>query len=173
MENFTLAMQLVFQHEGEEFVDNPNDSGGPTKWGITLEDLKEVGIPATVDEIKSLTQVIVLPIYKQLYWDKLFLDQVKDQKLSAIIMDQAVLHGVPHMAYLLQKISKVKQDGIVGAITMGAINTLNPKNVCLDILSSELISYCQIAINNPKDVVFLMGWINRIISLYNYVFYSH
>ena len=53
--NFDSIMSFVFQHEGG-FVDNPDDPGGVTNLGVTLNVWSRwLKRPVTVDEMRALT----------------------------------------------------------------------------------------------------------------------
>jgi len=61
--NFDIAFDRLMGHEGG-YVNNPNDPGGETNWGISKRSYPDV-------DIKNLTREDAKVIYKRDYWDKI------------------------------------------------------------------------------------------------------
>lgn len=59
----------ILNREGDKYTDNPSDSGGATKWGITQATLSKVrGRPVTKDEVKALTRAEAYQIYYDIFY---------------------------------------------------------------------------------------------------------
>lgn len=159
--SFESAFSKVLLVEGG-FVDHPDDKGGPTNLGITIKTLSDfLGRDATVEEVRSLDVDTVRKIYKQNYWDRLKLSHIIDSKFADIIFDQAVNRGTRRVAEQIQRIVEVKQDGVIGPITLKAINNMEPKKLLISFIKSTQDAYVSIVANNPSQAVFLSGWIKR------------
>lgn len=159
--NFEKAVLEVIKVEGG-YVDHPNDRGGATNYGITMEVLRDhLGKDITKDDVRNMNIHTAKEIYKKEYWDRLRLDFVMDKRVSQVIFDQAVNRGVIRVARQVQRIVKVKEDGIIGPISLGAINKYDPIQFIIDFFKVSQISYLNIVRNNPSQIVFLNGWINR------------
>ena len=89
----SIAKTLV--NEGG-YVDNPNDSGGPTKYGITQRDLPG-------EDIEKLTPERATAYYLENYWKALY-SQIDSQAVADKIFDMGVLFGVGTAIKLLQNI---------------------------------------------------------------------
>ena len=161
MGDFKKGFGYVLQNEGG-YTNDANDSGGPTTWGITMEEYARFkGRGVSIDEVKKISQKEAETIYKRNYWDVLNLDGVKNDAVATAIFDQAVNRGVRTVAKAIQGIVGVPQDGHFGPITLKAINSAEEKNLIEAISKEAANSYKQIADKNPKNKVFLRGWLAR------------
>jgi len=156
MADYKIAVQKTLIHEGG-YVNNPNDSGGPTKYGITQKDMPGV-------DIQSITPDQAIAYYAEHYWKPLY-SQINDQTLAEKLFDMGVLFGVKTAVKLLQismhPILNVVSDGVFGPNTLAAVN----ENGNLAAYRVVLLNHCVDVVNhNPQDVEFLHGWTNRIQS---------
>jgi lysozyme family protein len=155
MADFRIAVKLTLTHEGG-YVNNPNDSGGPTKYGVTQKDLPGV-------DIESLTEDQAISYYAEHYWKALY-SEIADQNVADKVFDMGVLFGIGEAVKLLQLALHVDNDGDFGAETLAAVNNANPDQL-LGIYKTLLTSYTlRIALNNPQDRIFVTGWGRRINS---------
>jgi lysozyme family protein len=167
--SFESAISEVLLAEGG-YVDHPDDRGGPTNYGITQKTLSDfLGREATKEEVRSMTIDTVRQIYKSNYWDRLKLSFVIDSRLSNVIFDQAVNRGTRRVAEQIQKIVGVKQDGIIGPLTLKAINNMDSKKMLLNFIKQSQDAYVSIVTHNPSQLVFLSGWIKRTHKFLDYV----
>jgi lysozyme family protein len=93
MADFDTAINLVLKHEGG-YVNNPDDPGGETNFGISK------AVYPSLD-IKSLTIEEAKQIYLRDYW-KPYMEQEPNQLLANCALDCAVNmgSGVAHSLYL-------------------------------------------------------------------------
>lgn len=173
MGDFNEAVKIVFSHEGG-FVDNPDDRGGPTKFGITQKTLsKFLNATVTVNTMRDLDEATARAIYKKNYWDVMRLDEIKDQRLCNIMMDLGVLQGTAAPVKALQRLllDLEYDDGIMGPMTINAANESktfrdHPVDALpLWVLQDSTEDFFMLAIKNPTQRKFLNGWINRVGSL--------
>ena len=91
--NFQFCLDKIFQFEGG-YVDNPHDSGGATKWGITTRTYAEfIDKPINEVNIKDLTKGVAAIIFKRAYWNQIDGDNLPS-RIDMIIFDFAVSAGV-------------------------------------------------------------------------------
>lgn len=158
MADFKISVQKTLIHEGG-YVNNPNDKGGPTKYGITQEDMPGV-------DIASITPEQAVAYYAEHYWKTLY-SQINDQLLADKLFDMGVLFGVGTAVKLLQislqapgQIAAVA-DGQFGPITLAQTNERGN----LAGYKTVLFNHCMDVVNrNPQDAEFLHGWTTRIAS---------
>ncbi len=160
----------VLKREGG-FIDDPDDRGGPTHYGVTVEALcefrREAGgfVPKTVGDIreaiKSLSKDEARAIYQRLYIDKPRFGEIKHPELRALVIDTGVLHGRHRAARWLQSVAKVKADGWVGDITLGAVNGRSWRPVYLGLLARRYRGFADFVQSKPSQLKFLKGWVNR------------
>lgn len=167
MSNFDQAFQRLLGIE-QGFTNNPNDSGGATKFGVTAAMLAIYRkVPqVTVQDVQNLTVDEAKLVYKSQFWDPLRLDVVNSFPVAYAIFDQSVNGGQVTAAKRVQATiselgTTVKIDGLIGAITIGAVNLAKPPEFLLKFCEMSQLAYLQIATDNPKDLVFLKGWITR------------
>lgn len=120
--SFDAAIEYVIRNEGG-YVNDPDDPGGETKYGIS-----KARYPAL--DIKSLTKEQAKNIYWNDYWIENNLNQVADPAKATAILDTVVNHGkggalvqqsLNNMGYSLAV------DNRIGPQTISAINTSNAK----------------------------------------------
>jgi lysozyme family protein len=155
MADFTQAVQKTLIHEGG-FVNNPHDSGGATKYGITQADMPGVNI-------KNLTQEQAVAYYQEHYWKPLY-SQINDQPLAEKLFDMGVLAGVKTAVRVLQLTMQsetaIVPDGEFGEQTLADVNQ---ETDLLPRYRTMLIQhFINIVNNKPEDGVFVQGWINRV-----------
>lgn len=179
MGNFDQAVQFVLDNEkGLEL--NANDPGGATNFGISLRFLRDIpgdrmrkyGIfysDLTVETIATLTVDQAKLIYKGEFWDKAPFDGLQDQSICNYVFDMAVLHGEVQAIKILQRAvwalknqkDIIHDDGILGDVTLVVVNSCISFNL-LCCLMSERAGFCRLlTVENPKEGVFLDGWLNR------------
>jgi lysozyme family protein len=155
MADFNKAFKKVLKFEGG-YVNDKSDSGGETKYGISKKAFPNL-------DIKNLTSKEAKEIYKKFYWDRIRGDKIKNQKIAELIFDTAVNMGVSFAIRTAQKIIGVKQDAIIGPITLGVLNKWNEEIFIKDYKLARIAKYVNIAKGN--NIKFLRGWIKRVLEV--------
>lgn len=128
MANYNIAYNKVIKVEGG-YVNDSDDAGGETYMGISRKFNPNAKFWKVIDEIKSINKNItnkemnailkknnsiigeIKNIYKNKYWDKLYLDNLNSQKIAEELFDTAVNMGVSVAIKILQNSLRVKTDG--------------------------------------------------------------
>lgn len=161
MANFDEAFDFVIAREGG-YVNHPNDPGGPTNFGITLETLAFWrGERVTAEDVKRLTKDEAKMIYQVRYWKQVACDKVNSDKIATLLFDQAVNRGPKTAARMLQKVCGVDDDGVIGPKTLAVINTSLELPLGLAFIKACQNAYVDIALSSKAKSVFLKGWLNR------------
>lgn len=139
----------ILGHEGG-YSDDPDDPGGETKWGISKRSYPHL-------DIKNLTVEDAAEIYKRdflapLKWER-YADGVAYQ-----ILDFGVNSGPRTAIKRLQRELGVKDDGVVGPITIARINALSESDLIM-ILIAARIEYMTDLRNWPEHG---RGWMRRM-----------
>ena len=169
MANFNLYFPHLLIYEGG-YVDNPNDKGGPTKYGVTLANWIKYGYDKDNDgdidkvDLKTITVEDASKIAKKYYWDNVKGDLINSQSVAEFIADWAYNSGTSTAIKKTQKLLGLIDDGIIGPKTLLAINSADPKTLFERLKASRTAFVRAIVENNPKQGVFLKGWENRINS---------
>lgn len=159
-----LLMPKILQWEGG-FVDDPLDAGGATNKGVTLTTFRQFyGRDATVEQLKNITDKQWLHIFRSGYWDKWKADHIANQSIADIVVDWAWCSGVKASIREVQRLLGVSDDGIVGKITLDAVNSANQQELFTDIKIERIAFVEDIIRRKPNQIKFLRGWKNRIDS---------
>jgi lysozyme family protein len=152
----------IIRREGG-FVDNPSDRGGPTKFGITQATLAEWrGSPVTANDVEALTVDEARSIYRALYIDKPGLDALPEP-LRGLVVDTAVQSGGKTAVRLLQTaLGGPAVDGILGPVTMAAIQYANPALLYRKMLAGRIRYLGEVITVRPANAEFAKGWMARV-----------
>lgn len=173
MSEFLLALPTVLRHEGG-YVNNPNDPGGATKYGISLRWLKSQGLHGDVNgdlvvdiaDILALTPDTAAGFYRVNWWEKYGFGRVIDQTVATKVFDTAVNMGTPRAVKFAQQAAIAlgfvlsAPDGLMGPNTVLALNSLPAANLLHKYQDLQAGFYRQLA-TDPKLTQFLAGWLNR------------
>jgi lysozyme family protein len=165
---FSSCIQYVLDNEGG-YTNDPNDSGGPTNFGITQEDLAEwYKRPVSAAEVQSMSVKTAEQIYFFNYWNPLNLGQIPSNNICTCILDTGVNQGTGTAARFAQKASNacgitpiLNVDGMLGDFSMANINACNVNDFIDAYVTSVLARYQEIVTQHPTQQVFMNGWTNR------------
>lgn len=157
-DNFDNSLALILKFEGG-YSNDPKDPGGPTNMGITKKTydayrrVKRLGTQSVVDistgEVKN--------IYRREYADKIQFDRLP-AGLDFALLDFAVNSGVSRAAKYIQKIVGTTTDGVIGSVTLAAIDA-QPVN-------QLILNLCNLRRKFVRSLKtykrFGKGWENRI-----------
>lgn len=175
--------------EGRIFTNDPNDPGGPTKFGITLKALSSYrGHPCTADDVRNLQESEARDIYYQFYVTKPKFGPVLAlaPKLGAECVDSGVNCGTERACMWLQTAlnafnrsnitppdyPELKVDGDLGPKTIGALGTFIrlrgatlAETVLLRAMNSQQGAYyLSLGLKDPKFESFMFGWFSQRVS---------
>ena len=114
------AVSFILEQEGG-YVNNPNDPGKATKYGISKKEYPDL-------DIENITLEQAKKIYKRDYWDRCKCSFIPDS-LSIALFDFAVNSGTKKAITYLQKALEVPADGVIGNQTISACNREPTKKV--------------------------------------------
>ena len=122
MADSKILAPFILYYEGG-FVNDKDDPGGATNKGVTLATFRQVfGDKKTVVDLKNITGAQWNLIFKKYYWDKCKADLIDNQSIANMLVDFAWHSGVSRAISFIQKIVGVDVDGLMGRVTIGAIN---------------------------------------------------
>lgn len=149
---FEDAIEIILEHEGG-YVNNPNDPGGETNFGIAKRFYPDLNI-------RLLKKEEAVEIYKRDYWEKCKIELLPPF-LRLIVFDCAVNQGPKVSTALLQAALGVKPDGILGPDTIKKIAETNQEKL--------LQAYARFRLNRyfdtPNFEHFGEGWLRRLLSI--------
>lgn len=164
MANFDKYAASLTTWEGG-FGLTKNDAGGWTNRGVTLDTYRQyIKADATPEDLKHMTEEQWRSIAKGRFWDACHGDEIKDQSIAEIIVDWCFNSGLG-IIKKVQGIVGTKADGIVGPLTVGAINRWNPRRLHFEIKRARLAYYATITENRSQNLDFYDGWVRRAAAL--------
>lgn len=179
MSHFAQAFKEVVLVEGG-YSNNPLDSGGATKFGVTEAVARAHGYQGLMQDLQ-LHQAEA--IYRRAYWDRLRLDEVTllSLPIALELFDTAVNCGTGVAAEFLQRslnalnraqadYQDVTVDGSLGAKTLDAFKAyvyrrgIKGERVLLRALNClQGARYIELAERKQTQELFLFGWLaNRV-----------
>lgn len=157
--NFDQAFERLVGHEGG-YVNHPEDPGGETNWGITLRTARENGYTGRMID---MTREQAKAIYRTAYWQRAKADQY-DGAIAFQLFDAAVNHGIGQAIRFLQRAVGVADDGIVGPVTLRAVNSMPVTDVLARFNAERLEFYTKLS----TWPTFGKGWARRIVGNLRY-----
>lgn len=149
---FDACFAAVIGAEGG-YVNDPNDSGGETKYGVSRASYPNVDIPnLTLDGAKA--------IYLRDFWIKMHCDELPPP-LSLLLFDSAINNGPRRAALFLQAAAGVPQDGIVGPQTIEAAK----RKTLVSLLTEFQALRILYQMTSPKVTLYGLGWARRLSAL--------
>jgi lysozyme family protein len=109
---FDIAFQITVGIEGG-YVNDPNDPGGETKYGISKRAYPNV-------DIANLTLADAKQLYEKDYWEVAHCQDCPPT-LAILVFDAAVNNGPGAAISWLQSAVGVTADGNIGPVTLAAI----------------------------------------------------
>ena len=165
---------FILKWEGG-FVNDPLDSGGATMKGITIATYtayrKANGLSTpTVNDLKNMSENEWIDILKLNYWNKWQADKIESQAIANLLVGWGWGSGPTTAIKEFQKLMNLQADGIVGNITLGVINSANEIDLFNKIWLARKDFFVNIVKNNPSQIKFLAGWLNRLYDNVGYNF---
>ena len=178
MSLFLDAFDQIIIIEGG-YSDNPSDSGGKTMYGITESVARYYGYKG---QMKDLSKSFAHFVYKEGYWDSLYLDKVSimSKNVAFEMFDTAVNTGIVSATIFLQRCLNVLNlksrvykdivvDGRMGPATLSSLQShLNHRRSdetlykMLNALQGAY--YIELAERREKDEDFIYGWFKHRVS---------
>jgi lysozyme family protein len=139
-DSFSKIIKQVLKNEGG-YVNDPDDLGGETKYGITKRRYPDL-------DIKNLTKEEAVELYKRDFWIPLKMDsRFSDLKLAYQFFDFAVNAGIKNAEKVLTEAKERKLKEMDSLL-----------NLFIDCRRNYYIRIAEYR-NNKK---FLKGWLNRV-----------
>lgn len=165
-------LDAVMKREGKTYENVKHDNGGPTKFGITIHDLRRwrKSPRLTWQAVRDLTEEEAREIYKARYWTGPGFDLLPEL-IQESMLDFGILHGPPRAVRALQEIineagfGPVDTDGKLGPQTFRcAVDACREMGEYLvnAIVEERSQHFSAIVASNPSQQKFFRGWMNRI-----------
>jgi lysozyme family protein len=129
--SYDSCLSRLLGHEGG-YSNHPNDSGGPTKFGITIADYRKYIKPnATAADVQAMNVHEAKTIYRQQYWNAQRCDELP-AGIDYVVFDYGVNSGLGRSTKLLKKLlghpqntTKILNEDVSGAGRVNAADFIN------------------------------------------------
>jgi lysozyme family protein len=146
---FDEAFDRVIGHEAG-YVNNPQDPGGETNWGISKRSYPHLNI-------KKLTRGESKEIYRVDFWQRVNADKLPDG-VAFQLFDFAVNSSIETAVRYLQRAVGVADDGHWGPVSQKAADTTSETDMIM-VLNAERLDFMTRLKNWPNAS---RGWARRI-----------
>lgn len=159
---FQVCLPRILKHEGG-YVDDRFDPGGATNLGVTLATARAYKLDLDGDgdvdkaDVKALTPATVASVYHRGYWLASSAD-IAPSGLDYAVFDCAVNQGVGRAVRWLQQVAKVTPDGMIGPVSVKAIQTVDTGRAIKEFCRLREAHYRSL----PTFGRFGKGWLNRL-----------
>ena len=151
---FDEIIDIVLEHEGG-YVNDPDDPGGETKYGISKKAYPD-------EDIKELTVERAKELYKRDYWDRYRTGDLPD-RLRHIYVDMCINMGGGRAIKILQEAcnsknsNKIDVDGGMGPMTLKAATSVED----FRLRAFRVLYYSELIAKKPTLAKFWVGWFRR------------
>ena len=146
--DFQLFIQRILKSEGG-YVDDPNDPGGETQWGISKRSYPNV-------DIKNLTRDGAISIYKRDFWDVILASEMY-VSIAFVALDFAVNSGIQTAIRKLQSSVGAADDGHWGPESQRLMLKFSEPDVGFLFLAERLEYRAKL----KSFTLYGAGWTNR------------
>jgi len=153
--SFDHAVTHVIEREGG-YVNDPRDSGGETKYGIS-----KAAFPSA--DIKNLTIADARDIYRRYYWEPLFNGHSQElpDPITFVMFDAAVNMGVHSAIKTAQQVCGLTIDGKFGPVTLAALKAQSPAHFVERFQAERICKYVTMGAWS----VYGRGWARRAFAV--------
>ncbi|CAB4138739.1 zliS Lysozyme family protein [uncultured Caudovirales phage] len=176
--NIDNMLTQLLKHEGG-YVNDPNDRGGETNWGVTIAVARDNGYQGPM---RDMTRDQALEIYRRQYFFKPGFDKVMPHSAAIAfeLFDTGVNMGPSVPSRWLQRslnalsrqgkdYATITVDGNIGPATIRALKAFLDKrgdtgeHRLLSLLNAlQGARYMELAERNSSQSNFLFGWLERV-----------
>ena len=168
MNNYLTAVDKLLEQEGG-YVNDHNDSGGETNYGICKRDNPNI-------DIKGLTRESAEQYYLEHYWTKYGFDKIANDQIASYWFNHAVNCGIGPITKIVQTViqdimqqsnifhKSITVDGVPGPETIALLNEYWKPEKLLNVKEKLWGHYERIMEANPNDEKYRQGWWTRCYS---------
>jgi len=144
------------------YVNDPDDSGGETKFGVAKNANSDL-------DITGLTWAQAKQRYFDRYWTAGGC-HLLSPRVAILHFDGCVNHGIGRASQFLQEVVGAKPiDGQVGPGTAAMAAKMNDFDVCRLLCDRREKFYRDIVAAKPTQAKFLNGWLRRVNEMRDFV----
>ena len=171
-------LDAILKTEGG-YVNNPNDRGGETNWGVTIAVARENGYAGPMRE---MSRQQATEIYRNIYFFKPKFDRVMtlSAPIAAELFDTGVNMGVGTASKFLQRslnvlnrrqkdYTDIAADGVIGNATLNALaaylkrrGDVGETRILRALNALQGARYIELCEKREANEEFMFGWLDRV-----------
>lgn len=168
---FDISMKFEKGNLVNGYVNDKDDAGGETVYGITRKNFPKLKVWASLDKLNGVVakrgykipqdeMEEIMNVYYKNFYQRVNAEAFNDVCLGMQIFDFAINAGVSTAVKTLQRLMHITVDGVCGKQTVTTANVRHTKSVREDYRKARIAYYNGISTkgNNKK---YLKGWIKR------------
>lgn len=158
MTDFNRVFHLVngqIEGGGKVHDRGADDPGGVTNWGFAQRYNTDIDV-RTLDEWGARSRAFAR------YWKPMGCEDYSEGK-ALVVYDCAFQHGTSTAKFWLQQSVGVKRDGVIGPVTVKAVQTMDIGDLIISLHRLRRIRY--LGRNDHVEEVNEGGWIDRIMRI--------
>jgi lysozyme family protein len=159
---------VLVSEGGARYTNHPADPGGPTKYGVTLRDVRAyIKANATAEDVRALTQPQAEAIYHDKYWlHRCIRGDLLPAGLDYALFDYGVNAGPNRAGLVLRRILAVNTDRCdVSDGLMLQVLAKDPVALIRAVSAERRRFYDRLVAQRSSMTVFKSGWMNRVTSV--------
>lgn len=160
MADFALALAKVLDAEGG-LSNQHADKGGLTYKGIARKFYPTWAGWKFVDAGQPVPDQLVVDLYREEFWMPIRGAAIVRQPVAEALFSYSVNAGVKPAVKLAQQACSVTADGIVGNVTLYALNSADPDHFLARFALARIKHRVEVCTRDRSQMVFLLGWLNR------------
>lgn len=162
------ALKYLLDEEGG-WVNNPNDRGGETKWGVTqsVYDKFRTLLKEPTRSVRQIEMPEARQLYDVLYWRAAGCDRLP-WPISYLVFDASVNSGINRGIRWAQTGLGLTADSRVGPATVAAAQTAveeGDTRKLVAIIQARSKFLTDLIRKSPSQLTFLGGWWNRTLKV--------
>lgn len=180
MDTSQIVHWVIENFEGFKYTDDPVDTGGATKFGITQRTLQfyrrqltgDPTLVVTKNDVRNLTIDEAVACGVQLFAVEPRIAEIGDWRLRLLVFDYGFHSGQPRAIKALQAAVGTAQDGVLGPITLAATSQQHGVTddrdmllLALTVLTSREEFMIDIMERQQTQRRFMLGWWKRTTKL--------
>ena len=158
------ALRRLLLHEGG-YCNHPQDTGGPTNFGITIADYRKYIKPgASADDVRAMRLEEAKAIYRSKYWRALRCDELP-AGVDDSIFDYGVNSGVGRAGKVLRRVMGLPDD--TWTLTDEVLREIARRDTkaIIAAINDERLRFLE---GLPTWPVFGTGWSQRVSDIRNF-----
>lgn len=150
--NLADALEALLVREGG-YVNDPNDAGGETKYGISKRSYPN-------EDIKNLTPERAKAIYTRDFYNAPGFHKLP-LEYSEPVFDLGVHSGPAQAVRIMQRTVRAKADGALGPATVAAVTSRPAAEFRRRFAVERLLFYLSTILARPTNLKYARNWFGR------------